>query len=106
MARVPACVEHVLQKAAEASAFREALTSADPAARAGVARAASIDLTATGAAVLGAAQAEDLRRMIEEVAKTVERRRALVRLALGTAAVGTVAVGAYSFCDFALDCLP
>jgi hypothetical protein len=58
------------------------------------ARAASIDLTATKAAVLGAAPAEDLRRVIEEVAKTQERRRALVRLALGTAAVGTVAFGA------------
>ena len=99
MARLPAGVERVLEKAAQDSAFRDALTSAEGTARADVAKAASINLTPTEATVLAAAPAEELRRMIDEVAKTRERRRALVRLALGTAAVGTVGVcaGAYYF---------
>ncbi|MBI5501079.1 MAG: hypothetical protein HY907_12610 [Deltaproteobacteria bacterium] len=100
MTRLPAGVERVLDKAAEDSAFRDALTSAEAASRADVARAASIKLTPSEATVLAAAPVEDLRRMIDEVAKTQERRRALVRLALGTAAVGTVAAGTVGVCTF------
>ncbi|MBI5488443.1 MAG: hypothetical protein HY905_14010 [Deltaproteobacteria bacterium] len=88
MRTVSAGVERVLEKAAEDAAFRVALTAAQGAARVDVAKAASIDLTATEAAVLGAVPAEDLRRMVQEAITTRERRRALLRMALGTTAVG------------------